>query len=181
VAVLSGKDAERAKAALIQVELCGTNLRAAETLAGNSTSTEKNRYYRRQGRSYWKSRTRRYIHAMLARVLEGEEALCGEDHRPVALREAPPPGPGRSSAIVLLWRRRMNNEPGDATYPGPDFATNVPAAIDFARDESDGAANGRETRAVEQHYTSGGAAEGGVKQNFQFRSKRPAQGRMIRV
>lgn len=70
------------------------------------------------------------IHAVLARVREGDEVIVEQDHRPVALIKMPPPGPGRKLSECVALAKAYEEELGYAPVPDPDFGKDVQAGID---------------------------------------------------
>jgi antitoxin (DNA-binding transcriptional repressor) of toxin-antitoxin stability system len=76
----------------------------------------------------------RDIHAVLARVQEGDEVIVEQDHRPVAVIKTPPRGPGRKLSECIALAKAYEKELGYAPVPDPDFARDVQAAIDSRRE-----------------------------------------------
>lgn len=74
------------------------------------------------------------IHAVLARVREGDEVIVEQDHRAVAVIKTPTPGPGRKLSECIALAKAHEEELGYAPVPDPDFANDVQAAIDSRRE-----------------------------------------------
>jgi hypothetical protein len=74
------------------------------------------------------------IHAVLARVREGDEVIVEQDHHPVAVIRMPAPGPGRKLSECIALAKAHEEELGYAPVPDPDFAKDVQAAIDSRRE-----------------------------------------------
>ena len=94
-----------------------------------------NRYYRRKMTvRITEDELASDIHAILARVREGDEIIVEQDHRPVAVIKLPPPAPGRQLSECIALARAHEQELGYAPVPDPDFSKDVQAAIDSRRE-----------------------------------------------
>jgi antitoxin (DNA-binding transcriptional repressor) of toxin-antitoxin stability system len=78
----------------------------------------------------------RDIHAVLAKVREGDEVIVEQDHRPVAVIKTPQ-GPGRKLSETVALAKAYEEELGCAPVPDADFAADVQAAIDAHREPLD--------------------------------------------
>ena len=74
------------------------------------------------------------IHAVLARVQEGDEVIVEQDHRAVAVIKMPTPGPGSKLSECIALAKAHEQELGYSPVPDPDFAKDVQAAIDSRRE-----------------------------------------------
>jgi antitoxin (DNA-binding transcriptional repressor) of toxin-antitoxin stability system len=72
----------------------------------------------------------RDIHAVLARVQEGDEVIVEENLRPVAVIKTPPRGPGRKLSECIALAKAREQGLGYAPVPDLDFARDVQTAID---------------------------------------------------
>lgn len=75
----------------------------------------------------------RDIHAVLARVRDGDEVVVEQDHRPVAVIKTPQ-GPGRKLSECIALAKAFEAKLGYAPVPDADFAGDVQAAIDARRE-----------------------------------------------
>jgi antitoxin (DNA-binding transcriptional repressor) of toxin-antitoxin stability system len=75
----------------------------------------------------------RDIHAVLARVREGDEVIVEQDNRPVAVIKTPQ-GPGRKLNECIALAKAYEEKPGYAPVPDAAFSGDVQAAIDAHRE-----------------------------------------------
>jgi antitoxin (DNA-binding transcriptional repressor) of toxin-antitoxin stability system len=75
----------------------------------------------------------RNIHAVLARVRDGDEVVVEQDHRPVAVIKTPQ-GPGRKLSECIALAKAFEAKLGYPPVPDADFAGDVQAAIDAHRE-----------------------------------------------
>ena len=75
----------------------------------------------------------RDLQAVLAKVREGFEVIVEHDHRAVAVIKMPE-GPGRKIGECIALAKAYEERLGHAPVPDPDFARDVQAGVDAARE-----------------------------------------------